>query len=702
MKYSASFSDRSFQPARMPDALEIQPTRWSKKDIGGPDIATFIARGPESALWTLTSWLRYDAQITRSDGKRVWWGYISSISIRVGALTLKYSLDDMTNHVRVSYTARLEDDTKENRLTDWSTDTFSYNYYGAYKDLTIRGGDLSDDAAIALRDDTLESFKNFAASFEVGSGDSVSATIECRGYWNTLGWRQLTIATPNRDYYTPNQYGPYGYGLTYYPWGFQNGAQGNLSCGLGSNDSQGMEAVGIPFNLSTGGGVSAQQVKRFELMMYRQGTPGFTITAELWSDSGGNPGTLIGEVGTKYTPAIADTSSGPSPWIAFDHTVTKPVWLIPGVTYEAVMRTGNWSFDCMMMVGLTTGYAGGPAHRRQNGLPAWNAVSQPPWAPNFKLTTEHSESTVEVGATTARQIPAQGFQVSGSRDVSISTVQLRMCLGNSPTDDVVMTIHADSAGDPGTLLATSTAVPCTDVPDVFDDVVFTFPTPYLLSPGVQYWFKITRSGSISSSNFFIVAASLDVSANVYGICKLYNGSAWVAVTPVVDILFKINFTQETTQSILESIADVGAMLIGTDIADTSGVYQNPASDGETNALEVIEKLMKAGTLNGRRILSEVDASRRVRLYEAPASSDGAAVYINRLGQVVSQYGEVLSDYCPVGVWVSPIDVVRGGALAPAGATPLFYLEGMDYNPINGSVSPRLKGQRDPFDLNGVK
>ena len=699
MNYSASFADRNFVPVRLPDALKIVPTRWSKKDIGGPDLASFAVNGPESALWALTSWLRYDARITRSDGKLMWWGYISSISITAGALTLRYSIDDMTNHVRVSYTKRLEDDTKVNAITDWATDTFSYNYYGTYKDLTIRGGDMAESAAVALRDNTLETFKNFAASLEVGGGKKVSATIECKGYWKTLAWRQLTITTPNRDYYAPNQYGPYGYGVTYYPYGYQNGVQGDSALQLGSSDPLGGQDFTIQFVVPASAGVSAQRLKRLQFMFYKGNNPSFNITCDLYTDSGGSPGSYIANVGV-ISSTVVNPGGATLPWQPFQPSGNKPIWIIPGVTYVAVLFTGSFSpTDYVAVMGISTGY--GVTSKRTIGF-GWSAMNPTTWNPNFNAVTEHGESTVEIGATTARQIAAQGFQIDGSRVVSVDTVKLRMCLGNSPTDNVVMTIHADSAGDPGTLLATSTAVPYTSLSDDFEDVTFTFPTPYSLSPGVQYWFKVARSGAISSADFFIVAATLDMTANTLGLCKLYNGSAWVAVTPTVDMLFKINLVQETTQSISESIAAVGALFTGTDIQNASGTYENPATDGETTALEVIERLMAAGTSNSRRILSEVDASRRVKLFEAPASSAGATAFIDRDGHVVNQSGESIGDYCPVGVWVAPIDVARGGALAPTGASPLFYLEGMDYNPASGAITPRLKGQRDPFDLNGVK
>jgi len=703
MNYSASFADRSFVPVRLPDALKIVPTRWSKKDIGGPDVATFTVSGPESALWALTSWLRYDAQIKRKDGKRVWWGYVNSIAITVGAITLRYSLDNMTNHVRVSYTKRLEDDTKENAVTDWSTDTFSYNYYGTYKDLTLRGGEMSESAANALRGDTLESFKNFGASMEVGGGgEAIKATIECRGYWSTLAWRQLTIATANRDYYVPNQYGPYGYGVTYYPWAFQNGSQGD-SARLGGADPAAAESIGSPFIVTTGGGVSTQRLKRVDVIIHRVNDPTVNLTAELWTNSAGSPGVLITSMGSILGTAIP-TVTGPTPATQFAHTADdKPVWIIPGVTYQFVVRTGSTTGgDYVSIYGLNTGHTAGPAKRRLTVGGAWVASSVAAWSCNLKVVTEHSESTLEIGGTTARQIVAQGFQASGSRNVAVSTVQLRMCLGNSPTDNLVMTVCSDSSGDPGSVLATATTVPYTDLGDDFDDVTFTFPTPYLLTPGVQYWLKLARSGSVDSSHFFIAAASLDTTTYAFGTCKYYNGSAWVAATPIVDLLFKINFTQETTAAISESITDVGALFTGTDITNASGIYENPAQDGETTALEVIERQLKAGTSNNRRMLAEVDASRRVRLYEAPASSAGATVYVNREGKLVTTTGEVVNDACPVGQWVAPIDLARGGALAPAGTVPLFYLEGVDYNPVSDSISPRLKGQRDPFDLNGVK
>lgn len=706
MKYSAVFADRSFVPVRLPDALEITPTRWSKKDIGGPDLASFSVSGPEAALWALTSWLRYDARIQRADGKLVWWGYINSIAITVGAVTLRYSLDNMTNHVRVSYTKRLEDDTKENDITDWSTDTFSYTYYGTYKDLTLRGGELSTSAANALRDDTLESFKNFGASMDVGSGNAVKATIECRGYWSTLEWRQLTIATANRDYYVPNQYGPYGYGNTYYPFGYQNGSQGDTNFPLGGNDPQAAESIGQAFSVGTGGGVSAQRVKRFEFILERHNDPTVNLTTEMWSSSGGSPSALIASMGSAAGGTLPyGGGANPLPWVPFAHTGDeKPVWIIPGETYQAVIRTGVVTGgDYVSITGMSTGLAAGPAKRRTSIGGAWVAFTTATFSANLKVTTEHSESTLEIGGTAARQIPAQGFQASGSRNVAVSTVKLRMCRGNSPTDNLVLYVCADSSGDPGAVLATSTTVPYTDISDtVFEDVTFTFPTPYLLTPGTQYWLKIARTGSVNANHFYIAAASLDTTTYPYGTCKYYNGSAWVAATPVVDLLFKINFTQETTAAISESISDVGALFTGTDITNASGIYENPAQDGETTALEVINKQLKAGTSNNRRLLAEVDPSRRVRLYEAPASSAGATAYINREGNIVTAVGEVINDTCPVGQWIAPIDVARGGALAPAGAIPLFYLEGVDYNPVSDSVSPRLKGQRDPFDLSGVK
>ena len=92
----------------------------------------------------------------------------------------------------------------------------------------------------------------------------------------------------------------------------------------------------------------------------------------------------------------------------------------------------------------------------------------------------------------------------------------------------------------------------------------------------------------------------------------------------------------------------------------------------------------------------------VAITEAPAAA--ASLYLDRSGRITDAVGlPAHPQTCPVGLWLAPRDVVPAGApAAPLGAATLFYVEESEYDPKTRGWRPRLRGQRDPFDMGGIR
>lgn len=122
-------------------------------------------------------------------------------------------------------------------------------------------------------------------------------------------------------------------------------------------------------------------------------------------------------------------------------------------------------------------------------------------------------------ATTSFHKLAQSVQGSGNY---IGKVQCNMFKNGSPTDNVTVSIQADSGGEPdGTPLASAT-VSYTAISGWVD---FEFSSPIFLSSGTTYWVVAERTGSLNTSNYYRwYNSTSSVYAN--GNQAIYQASAW--------------------------------------------------------------------------------------------------------------------------------------------------------------------------------
>jgi hypothetical protein len=185
--------------------FRVNSMRWQA--IGGCSEASITAFGPEQSLWDTINYLRCPVEIYDDKGSALWWGYVSEAKVRVGAVEIGASVESMQNSIAVAYSYIQPGTTTvgQRKTTAWSSDAGSVAEYGTKEFLSSQGG-LSDAAAIAKRDAILASrrwpqgvpgqFGNPRGRVRSsGAENSKSATLLCRGWYETLSWRYASVAS---------------------------------------------------------------------------------------------------------------------------------------------------------------------------------------------------------------------------------------------------------------------------------------------------------------------------------------------------------------------------------------------------------------------------------------------------------------------------------------------------------------------------
>ncbi len=223
MSLAPTFKSRSFTGRMMPEInYQVTSMRWDA--VGGCAEASITCYGPEQDLWEMIELLRCPVEIRNETGRAAWWGYVNEVQVRVGAIEIGVTLDSMKNKVAVAY-SYIQPGTQtvgQRKTTSWSTDSDSVTEYGTKEFLSSQSG-LSTAAAEAMRAAILAAQRYPQGTINPfgtprgrarysGSEDSQSATLTCKGWWNTLGWRYASIAAATGPSYTSTSATEYNLG----------------------------------------------------------------------------------------------------------------------------------------------------------------------------------------------------------------------------------------------------------------------------------------------------------------------------------------------------------------------------------------------------------------------------------------------------------------------------------------------------------
>lgn len=168
--------------------LTFTVDRYGHEALGGPKEAVITAFGSENDLISLIDMLRYGINIYNDSSKKVWWGMISSVQVRIGWLTIDVTVDKMSNRVSVVYNAF-----GISSNSPWYEDDLSIAQYGT-KEIRLQLTDSPYEQARQYGETQLKDRKYPVpdVKFESQGEGGMSATIYCRGWYSTLDWIYYT------------------------------------------------------------------------------------------------------------------------------------------------------------------------------------------------------------------------------------------------------------------------------------------------------------------------------------------------------------------------------------------------------------------------------------------------------------------------------------------------------------------------------
>jgi hypothetical protein len=242
------------------------------------------------------------------------------------------------------------------------------------------------------------------------------------------------------------------------------------------------------------------------------------------------------------------------------------------------------------------------------------------------LEAEGSPITLSRGGERIDRI-AQSFTLTENvASWTVANMSFRVKSVGSPGDNLVCELRSDSGGSPGGVLDT-TSLSGSIIPEDTAWVVFTMSNADLLVYGTTYWLVVSRDGSNSLANYYIVDVDEDVSYTG-GQVKVYNGTSWSVRDPAADIPFRIEGLVETTvqlKDMIESSPTFGASSV--DVWDEAGIDTWQYREGDTLIRDEVDDLLELGTSAEERLLVKVDyaligtSNMRVGIYKQPVASE---------------------------------------------------------------------------------
>lgn len=288
-----------------------------------------------------------------------------------------------------------------------------------------------------------------------------------------------------------------------------------------------------------------------------------------------------------------------------------------------------------------------------------------------------------IGASTTSLKLAASF--SPGVDLSVRDVDLRLRREGSPADNLSVQLQADAGGSPsGSALGSSSLAGSSLAQESYPWVRFNFDPLVSLSAGVTYWLVVQRSGSVSSSAYYLLGVDESLSFEG-GSLRLYNQTvpAWVLRSPNADLLFRVLSVRQTSDQILDVFTAANQFLRGAESQAASGIETPPYQQGGRGGWTVMRDLLKLGTVNQRLLIARVSQGRILRIAEQAARSERDH-FVDEAGQFFDQFGNrLMPGETVVGEWLRE----RGGLAAAA------FIEQAELDAGSGRVSVRaVKGE----------
>jgi len=643
---------------------------------GGPMDAEILASGNEDELIALYNLLAYGVELVNDEGEVVWWGRVNEVRVTIGASVVGWTMDAMYNDIKVAYslTDPVTGTSGERRTTTSASDTYSQSLFGI-KELLQTLTSATATQAASLRTMLLDRYKLPVVTIEPAGGGTGApkARLLCVGWYETMRNRyaNISIAAPG---YTERPDSP-NYSVVS-SYGFNSENDG---VSIGSSAASEKMAFDLPNTLTR-----PAVWKRIKIKCVRIGSAVDNLLIDLCAGTASAPGAIIHTI-TVDTATLSTTAN-----TVYEFAPTSTVYRVPGQSYCVVIRrSGAVSAPNHVDVhGISPAANAGVETYVYNGT-SWVLDAQDTF---YEFTEEADNYFFDLNAVSARQRVAIPFTVTES--TAVGSIKVPLAKVGAPTYDVLAYITVDSSGSPGAEVAHK-AISATDLSADFQDALFdSLSATTLLTVGTTYWLQIWPNGSVDPANFIKVYANPAL-GYTGGDPKIYNGSAWVAASPNMDMLFQLGLVQETTTQIKNLATAYGQFITGVDIDTASGVWTNPARNGDVTAKTCIDEMLESGTSAGVRLLAAVNRERRLRIYAEPtaASFAGREYRLLRDGRLVNALDVPADKSRPqVGVWVKLRD------LLPDAINQSLFIEEAEYMAERDSIGYTTRGAMNPMDM----
>jgi len=288
-------------------------------------------------------------------------------------------------------------------------------------------------------------------------------------------------------------------------------------------------------------------------------------------------------------------------------------------------------------------------------------------------------------ANTHRYV-GQSFQPGAN--VNLKYVYFRLRAEASPSTSLTARLHAQSSGYPGSVLATSSAVPASQVNgSKYSWIRFTLSTPIALSAETVYWITL-NPGGVNPSNYFYIKTDENMSySQLWRHGAYYNQTvgAWYPLPSETapgtkpDLIFRFVCLSDTGSQIA-SIASAGDQFFEKILGLTTGIQTSPYRNNSYDCLKELEALMRVGTANKRWVLATVTPERFLKFYEQP-DPDEADIYIDSKSRFFTKHQVQLPSYLPpVGRYARLAATTRVSLPWDRNRIPACFIERAEYFP----------------------
>ena len=280
----------------------------------------------------------------------------------------------------------------------------------------------------------------------------------------------------------------------------------------------------------------------------------------------------------------------------------------------------------------------------------WRVVQPPTGVLGNASAQQGSQS---LGNTSSFQRLAQSFMTDSSAALPIQA-QVRIRRNGSPSDALRAVLQADNgSGIPsGVDLSSAAILGSALASEAYPWTAFTFANPPQLLANTSYWLVLSRTGAISSANYYLLAVDEKLSYPE-GTFKTFNGSVWSARSVPADLVFKLSSVWQST----DLLAETAGLLLNDPFSRISvdcdsGVFLSPAAAISLPADRFAQSLMDLGTERFTDLVSTVEPDLGLVFAERPQAQEAETWSLSREEGLKKPGGlPCLPGELPVGKWL---------------------------------------------------